>query len=83
MRLPPPNFRNFFDQNNAYRTQILSPHPGLPGVVSIWGLAFDCSRGRILGPGPAALEKNWFSVHYIHLCITIILKTDQPITWVE
>ena len=24
-------------------------------------------RGRILGPGPAAGEKYWVSVHYIHL----------------
>ena len=27
----------------------------------------DFSRGRILGPGSAAGEKYWVSVHYIHL----------------
>ena len=38
----------------------------------------DFSRGRILGPGPAAGEEYWVSVHYIHLCNRVKVPRSSP-----
>ena len=81
---------SILDQNNAYRTQIL--HPSTPPVIKYLDQIGDLpplfgalltkttyiSRGRILGPGPAAGEKYWVSVHYIHLWSQHYLSVVKP-----
>ena len=74
MRLTPLIW-SILDQNNAYRTQILPPLikylDQIGDLPPLFGALLTkttyISRGRILGPGPAAGEKYWVSVHYIHL----------------